>query len=54
MQFVTSKQRPMILGPAVERENRDRGGGVGDAMLDVPNKYLCNNAEEYGRETLWE
>lgn len=41
-----AKQRTMILGPAMERENRDRGRGVGDAMLDVANKNPYDNAEE--------
>lgn len=31
-----TKQRTMILGLAMERENGGRG--VGDAMLDVANK----------------
>lgn len=44
MRFVTSKQRALILRPAVERENR--GGGVGDAMLNADNKTPYNNAEE--------
>jgi len=41
-----TKQRTMILGLAMKRENRDRGGGVGDAMLDVANKRTYDNAEE--------
>lgn len=41
-----TKQRTMTLGPAMERENRDRGRGVGDAMLDIANKNPYDNAEE--------
>lgn len=37
-----TKQRTMILGLAVEGENRDRGRGVGDAMLDIANKKPPN------------
>lgn len=48
-----TKQRTMILGLAVERENGGRG--VGDAVLDVANKNPYDNEENkevkhYGSE----
>lgn len=41
-----TKQRTMILDPAMQRENRNKCRGVGDAMLDVTNKNPYDNAEE--------
>lgn len=48
----TTKQRTMILGLAMERENGGRG--VGDAMLDVANKNPYDNEENKEAKTLWE
>lgn len=33
-----TEQSTVILGLAMERENRDRGRGVGDAVLDMADK----------------
>lgn len=41
-----TKQRTMILGPAMQSKSRNKCRGVGDAMLDVTNKNSYDNAEE--------
>lgn len=47
------KQRKIILGSTVGRQNRDRDRGVGDAMLDVANEKTMQKTKEvkcYGNE----